>query len=280
MSTAIENIILRYIKSKAIGCAQSLTTIVNVFVVVLLLKDEQESQYGHLKDGPYISAEEAVAICTATSQLEELALIEQAYDNPHECLSRIKRLLLTQHAFKESGLEFLDTYDRLISCYDIEPVEKITVPADKRGLSPTWIKLADTEPPPLFVYKWCQGINNLTDIWETSEGGCNMLMEALLSKVYEKICSIVYCGSFWTTILRTALPEEQYRTDRQGYGSYERLRFDSRSQSSVFVFQYYGLALDLLILGPQRASEMAGPPQTPNNFLQYRDSATETRHPI
>jgi pre-mRNA-processing factor 8 len=32
------------------------------------------------------------------------------------------------------------------------------------------------------------------------------------------------------------------------------------------------------VLGLQRASEMAGPPQMPNNFLQYRDS--ETRHPI
>ena len=76
------------------------------------------------------------------SQREELALIEQAYDNPHECecpllyfgefsntqigLSRIKRLLLTQRAFKEAGIEFFDTYDRLIPCYDIEPVEKIT----------------------------------------------------------------------------------------------------------------------------------------------------------
>jgi len=55
------------------------------------------------------------------SQREELALIEQAYDNPHECehifsvytqlntnvslgLSRIKRLLLTQRAFKEAGI--------------------------------------------------------------------------------------------------------------------------------------------------------------------------------
>lgn len=51
-------------------------------------------------------------------------------------------------------------------------------------------------------------------------------------------------------------------------------------QFSAFVFQYYGLVLDLLILGLKRASEMAGPPQMPNNFLQYRDSATETRHPI
>lgn len=35
------------------------------------------------------------------SQREELGLIEQAYDNPHEALSRIKRHLLTQRAFKE-----------------------------------------------------------------------------------------------------------------------------------------------------------------------------------
>ena len=93
-------------------------------------------------------------------------------------------LLLIQRAFKESGIEFFDTYDKLIPCYDIEPVEKITdayldqflfFEADKRGLFPAWIKPADTEPPPLLVYKWCQGINNLTDIWETSEGECNVL---------------------------------------------------------------------------------------------------------
>ena len=33
---------------------------------------------------------------------------------------------MTQRAFKESGIEFFDTYDKLIPCYDIEPVEKIT----------------------------------------------------------------------------------------------------------------------------------------------------------
>ncbi len=38
------------------------------------------------------------------SQREELGLIEQAYDNPHEALSRIKRHLLTQRAFKEVWL--------------------------------------------------------------------------------------------------------------------------------------------------------------------------------
>ena len=72
----------------------------------------------------------AVLLALGTWQVQrlgwKLALIEQAYDNPHECLSRIKRLLLTQRAFKEAGIEFFDTYDKLIPCYDIEPVEKIT----------------------------------------------------------------------------------------------------------------------------------------------------------
>lgn len=39
-----------------------------------------------------------------------MGLIEQAYDNPHEALSRIKRHLLTQRAFKEAGIEFMDLY--------------------------------------------------------------------------------------------------------------------------------------------------------------------------
>jgi pre-mRNA-processing factor 8 len=59
-----------------------------------------------------------------------------------------------------------------------------------------------------------------------------------------------------------------------GYGLIRGLQFSS------FIFQYYGLILDLLILGLQRASEMAGPPQAPNDFLQFSDVATETRHPI
>lgn len=41
-----------------------------------------------------------------------------------------------------------------------------------------------------------------------------------------------------------------------------------------------GLILDLLLLGLTRSSELAGPPQMPNEFLTYRDTRTETRHPI
>ena len=159
----IENMILRYVKMKAdwwtntahynrerirrgatvdkTVCKKNLGRLTRLY-----LKAEQERQHNYLKDGPYISPEEAVAIYTTTvhwlesrrfapipfpplsykhdtkllilalerlkeaysvksrlnqSQREELGLIEQAYDNPHEALSRIKRHLLTQRAFKE-----------------------------------------------------------------------------------------------------------------------------------------------------------------------------------
>ena len=41
-------------------------------------------------------------------------------------LFRIKRHLLTQRAFKEVGIEFMDLYSHLIPVYDVEPLEKIT----------------------------------------------------------------------------------------------------------------------------------------------------------
>lgn len=355
MPTAIENIILRYVKSKADwwssvahynrerirrGATVDKTVSKKNLgrLTRLYLKAEQERQNSYLKDGPYISSEEAVAIYSATvhwlesrkfapipfpplsykhdtkllvlaleklkeaysvqgrlnqNQREELALIEQAYDNPHETLSRIKRLLLTQRAFKEAALEFFDTYDRLIPCYDIEPMEKITdayldqflaFEADKRGLFPAWIKPADTEPPPLLVYKWTQGINNLHDVWETADGECNVMMETKLSKVYDKI-DLTLLNRLLRLIMDHNLAD--YCTSKNNivltykdmshvnaYGMIRGLQF------SNFVFQYYVLVLDLLILGLQRASEMAGPPQLPNNFLQYKDTATETRHPI
>jgi hypothetical protein len=58
------------------------------------------------------------------------------------------------------------------------------------------------------------------------------------------------------------------------YGLIRGLQFAS------FITQYYGLVLDLLVLGLTRASEIAGPPQCPNEFITFRDVKTETRHPI
>ncbi|KTW31264.1 pre-mRNA-processing-splicing factor 8 [Pneumocystis jirovecii RU7] len=351
----IEQIILRYVKAKAdwwISVAHYNRERIRRGATVdktvakknlgrltrLWLKAEQERQHNYLKDGPYVTAEEAVAIYTATvhwlesrkfspipfpplsykhdtkllvlalerlkeaysvkgrlnqNQREELVLIEQAYDNPHECLSRCKRFLLTQRAFKECGIEFMDQYSYLIPVYDVEPMEKITdayldqylwYEADKRHLFPSWIKPSDSEPPPLLVYKWCQGINNLSEVWETDQGQCNVILETSLSKVYEKI-DITLLNRLLRLVVDSNIAD--YISGKNNvnltykdmnhinlYGLIRGLQFSS------FVFQYYGLIIDLLILGLHRASEMAGPPQMPNDFLQYRDVATEVQHPI
>ena len=58
------------------------------------------------------------------------------------------------------------------------------------------------------------------------------------------------------------------------YGIIRGLQFAS------FILQYYGLVLDLLVLGLQRASEMTGPPQMLNDFLTSQDVDTESNHPI
>ena len=351
----IENIILRYVKSKAdwwISVAHYNRERIRRGATVdktvakknlgrltrLWLKAEQERQHNYMKDGPYVSSEEAVAIYTTTvhwlesrkfspipfpavsykhdtkililalerlreaysvkgrlnqSQREELALIEQAYDSPGTTLTRIKRFLLTQRAFKEVGIDMNDNYSSINPVYDIEPIEKITdayldqylwYQADQRHLFPAWIKPSDSEVPPLLTYKWAQGINNLSNVWETADGECNVMIETQLSKVYEKI-DLTLLNRLLRLIMDHNLADyissknnvQLNYKDMNHTNSYGMIR---GLQFSAFVFQYYGLVLDLLMLGLQRASEIAGPPQSPNDFLQFRDRASETRHPI
>ena len=351
----IENIILRYVKSKAdwwISVAHYNRERIRRGATVdktvakknlgrltrLWLKAEQERQHNYMKDGPYVSSEEAVAIYTTTvhwlesrkyspipfpavsykhdtkililalerlreaysvkgrlnqSQREELALIEQAYDSPGTTLTRIKRFLLTQRAFKEVGIDMNDNYSSINPVYDIEPIEKITdayldqylwYQADQRHLFPAWIKPSDSEVPPLLTYKWAQGINNLSNVWETADGECNVMIETQLSKVYEKI-DLTLLNRLLRLIMDHNLADyissknnvQLNYKDMNHTNSYGMIR---GLQFSAFVFQYYGLVLDLLLLGLQRASEIAGPPQSPNDFLQFRDRLTESRHPI
>ena len=351
----IENIILRYVKSKAdwwVSVAHYNRERIRRGATVdktvakknlgrltrLWIKAEQERQHNYMKDGPYVSSEEGVAIYTTTvhwlesrkfspipfpavsykhdtkililalerlreaysvkgrlnqSQREELALIEQAYDSPGTTLTRIKRFLLTQRAFKEVGIDMNDNYSSINPVYDIEPIEKITdayldqylwYQADQRNLFPNWIKPSDSEVPPLLVYKWCQGLNNLTNVWETSEGECNVMMETQLSKVYEKI-DLTLLNRLLRLIMDHNLAD--YISSKNnvqlnykdmnfvsGYGMIRGLQF------SAFVFQYYGLVIDLLLLGLQRASEIAGPPGNPNDFLSWQSRAVQDRHPI
>ncbi|OJI82187.1 hypothetical protein ASPTUDRAFT_45577 [Aspergillus tubingensis CBS 134.48] len=351
----IENIILRYVKSKAdwwISVAHYNRERIRRGATVdktvakknlgrltrLWLKAEQERQHNYLKDGPYVSSEEAVAIYTTMvhwlesrkfspipfpsvsykhdtkililalerlresysvkgrlnqSQREELALIEQAYDSPGTTLARIKRFLLTQRAFKEVGIDMNDNYSHINPVYDVEPIEKITdayldqylwYQAEQRHLFPAWIKPSDSEVPPLLTYKWAQGINNLDNVWETADGETNVMIETELSKVYEKM-DLTLLNRMLRLIMDHNLAD--YITSKNNVQlSYKDMNHTNSYglirglQFSGFVFQYYGLMIDLLLLGLQRASEMAGPPASPNDFLQFRDRATETKHPI
>lgn len=51
-------------------------------------------------------------------------------------------------------------------------------------------------------------------------------------------------------------------------------------QFASFISQYFGLVLDLLVLGLERASQMAGAPQCPNDFMQFESTAIEVAHPV
>jgi pre-mRNA-processing factor 8 len=203
-----------------------------------------------------------------------LALIEQAYDNPHEALTRVKRHLLTQRSFKEVKTEFVDLYSHLLPVYEIEPLEKITdayldqylaYEADKRRLFPNWIKPADQEPPPLLVYKWCQGINNLKDVWDTSNNECVVLVETKYEKVYEKVdltllnrllrLIVDHNIADYMTCKNNVVLTFKDMNHTNSYGILQGLQF------TPFIYQYYGLVLDLLVLGLSRASDLAGPPQ-------------------
>jgi len=39
----------------------------------------------------------------------------------------------------------------------------------------------------MFLLCRCQGINNLADVWETSNGECVVMMQAELEKMFEKV---------------------------------------------------------------------------------------------
>jgi len=224
---------------------------------------------------------------------EELGLIEQAYDNPHEALSRIKRHLLTQRTFKEVSIEFMDMYSHLSPVYTIEPLEKITdayldqylwYEADKRHLFPSWIKPSDSEPPPLLVYKWCQGINNLENVWDTSQGESVVLLQSKLEKMYDKM-DLTLLNRLLRLIVDHNLADYMTAKNNVAISFKDMMHTNSYGlirglQFSSFITQYYGLVLDLLILGLTRASDIAGPPQRPNEYLSYPDVDTETQHPI
>ncbi|CAF0759229.1 unnamed protein product [Rotaria sp. Silwood1] len=173
-------------------------------------------------------------------------------------------LQLIQRAFKECKIEFMDLYYHLISVYDVEPLEKITdaylnqylwYEADKHRLFPN-----------------------------TNEGECNVMIEYHFEKFYENI-DLTLLNHLLHLIVDHNIVD--YMTaknnivltykDMNHVNSYDIIR---GLQFSSFIVQYYGLIIDLLILGLQRAFDILGLPQKPNEFLTYQEVTIETAHPI
>eukprot|EP00746_Dinoflagellata_sp_MGD_P153981 gnl/MRDRNA2_/MRDRNA2_84578_c0_seq1.p1 gnl/MRDRNA2_/MRDRNA2_84578_c0~~gnl/MRDRNA2_/MRDRNA2_84578_c0_seq1.p1 ORF type:complete len:2332 (+),score=9.13 gnl/MRDRNA2_/MRDRNA2_84578_c0_seq1:810-6998(+) len=352
----IENMILRYVKQKADwwtnvahynrerirrGATVDKTVVKKNLgrLTRLYLKAEQERQTNYLKDGPYLTPEEALLVYTTVVhwlearryqtipfpsvnykhdtkililsleklkelyvvisgrlnqwQKEELGLVEQAYDNPHECLTRIKRHLISQRSFKEIKIEFLDLYSHLVPISEIEPIEKITdayldqyiwFEANRRNLFPNWVKPSDNEPVPLLVYKWCHGINNCREVWDTTHGKCSVMLEFELKKLCQKM-DLTLINRLLRLIVDQNLAD--YMTGKNNvvvsykdmshtnsYGIVRGLQFAS------FIIQYYGLIIDLLLLGLTRANDIAGGIKLPNDFLSFKNDRIEKRHPI
>lgn len=228
-----------------------------------------------------------------SAQREELALIEQAYDNPNETLARIKGYLMSQRSFKEGGLEMMDHYNHLVPTYNIDPLEKITdaylnqylwYEADKRKLFPNWVKPSDDEIPPLLVYKWCQGINNLDGVWDTSRGESNVMFHTTLNRVSENIDFTVLKRLLGLIIdpmiVDYIIAKNNIFLSYKDMSHLNSVGLIRGLQFSSFVYQFYCLAIDLLILGIDRANELAGPVQQPNLFMQFKDTTTETSSPI
>ena len=187
----------------------------------------------------------------------------------------------------------MDLYSHILPIYDVDPLEKITdayldqyiwYESEKRGLFPNWIKPSDSEPPPFLVYKWCQGINNLEDVWNTDDESYTVMMQSRYERVYEKV-DLTLLNRLLRLIMEHNLAD--YLTSKNNvvisfkdmshtssYGVLHGLQFTS------FLIQFHGLVLDLLLLGLPRATELAGPPQQPNDFLSFASGAIETRHPI
>ena len=121
-------------------------------------------------------------------------------------------------------------------------------------------------------------------VWRFFSGQCVVMMQSNFEKMYEKIdltllnrllrLIVDHNIADYMTAKNNVLINYKDMTHTNGYGIIRGLQFAS------FVTQYYGLVLDLLVLGLHRASEIAGPPQMPNDFLTFQDVATETSHPI
>lgn len=228
-----------------------------------------------------------------SAEREELALIEKAFENPHESLNRIKKLLITQRIFKPIRFEMSDTLHELYPRFFVDPLEKITdayldqylaYEADSRQLFPQWIKPSDNEIPPYLVYKFANGLNNLNNVWDCSNGEMNALLTGNIEDFTNKL-DLSLLNRFLKVVIDPTLAD--YMTAKNNSSIvFKDMSFTNKKgllkglQFANFIYQTCGLMVDLNILGPERAIDFAGDVEDPNNFMQFSNRQVEEKHPL
>lgn len=230
------------------------------------------------------------------SQREEQARIEEAFNAPHEALSRIVDALAKQRRFKNVEVEYMDNFSHLYPIYNVAPSEKMVdsfldqylwyKAMNTQRLFPNWVKPADSEPAPHLLYKWCDGINNSPDIWDVSSESSVVLLQANLEEAFYENVDWNFFRPMLELIMDTSLVD--YIVSRHDV----TLEFKDMSYHhhqglirgymfSSFLAQYWGLLVDVLLVGRQRTLEIGGSALKPNLFMNFsRDPLLAVSHPI
>lgn len=232
---------------------------------------------------------------TAT-QREEQARIEEAFNAPHDALARIVDALARQRRFKNVEVEYMDNFSHLYPIYNVTPTEKMTdafldqylwyKAMNVQRLFPNWVKPSDSEPAPQLLYKWCDGINNSPSIWDVSDESSVVLLQTNLQEAFYDNVDWTFFRPLLELIMDKSLVD--YIVSRHDVV----LEFKDMSYNhhqgiirgfmfSSFLTQFWGLLIDVLLVGHQRTLEMAGSATKPNMFMNFsRDSYLATSHPI
>ncbi|CBH14584.1 PRP8 protein homologue [Trypanosoma brucei gambiense DAL972] len=230
------------------------------------------------------------------AQREEQARIEEAFNSPHETLSKIVDYLARVRRFKNVEVEYMDTFSSLYPIYNVVPSEKLVdsfldqylwyEAMDQQRLFPNWVKPSDVEPVPILVYKWCQGINDSPGIWDFDRDESVVLLHAKLEDDFYGNIDWNLFRPLLELIMDKSLAEyivsrHDVVVEFKDMGYHCRKGMLRGFMFSSFLAQYWGLVIDVLLLGTQRSQEIAGPARRPNPFMSWmRDPLLATSHPI
>ncbi|RNC30693.1 putative U5 snRNA-associated splicing factor, partial [Trypanosoma cruzi] len=206
-----------------------------------------------------------------------------------DCLARVRR-------FKNVEVEYMDTFSTLYPIYNVVPSEKLVdsfldqylwyEAMDQQRLFPNWVKPSDMEPVPVLLYKWCQGINDSPGLWDVTRDESTVLLHANLEdSFYDNVDWNLFRPLLEMVMDKTLV---EYIVSRHDVVvEFKDMSYQCRKgllrgfMFSSFLSQYWGLVVDVLLLGTQRSQEIAGPARRPNPFMTFmRDPLLATSHPI